>query len=394
MTPLIAVFSPATSYRPITLMWADLTAALREAGFMALSHETREGPDMFNDMQLVLHELISWPGPKAVISSNGGFLPQIAGPDGKPVNFTEQYDIPVWTLMIDEPTRHRSRLQKASQRSVVSYIDANHQSFIKDGDMERKGSVFFPHGSPVSMPKVIPSSRREEGLLFIGDVRMPPTPEAWVEESLEDETLQGIVFKVLEKALDPSNMQYSYMILKEQLEGAGLALDMEGMGALTAAIEEYVHMWTRFKTLSSIKRHSVDIFGSVEAAAQPHLTQHRLHGPISFMRGLVLMSQARFLLNPVRIFRAATHERIGYGLSHGCIPLATPSRLLSGQGNAAPLSLDILGDGNDDDRIDEYLGMGKSADDFQAAAMERNDAEHSWRVRVEKVREIIDLLHG
>ena len=102
------------------------------------------------------------------------------------------------------------------------------------------------------------------------------------------------------------------------------------------------------------------------------------------------MREARFLLNPVAVFKTGGHPRLTYGLAHGCLPFATPTAFCEAAGpDEPPLAFDLRGDGADDDRLAE-ADAPPDLDDRQAAVMRSYAARHSWARCAEEARDLLD----
>ena len=373
---IMAVFiSPAYGYRPVNMMWEDLSAALRQKGVHAQSYTAREGPDMLSDMRFVLKDLIDWPGLKVLVSCNGGMLPQIPDENGHPVLFAERFGIATWTLMIDEPAGHFERLSAAPADSIVSYIDAQHRSFIADRALGRRGAFFMPHGGPPVTAAPIKSGERPATQIFLGDVHAERPYEQWLEESAPDLAGRGVLDKVAQRCLDPENMTYSYDHLVQVCREEGETLDRARIPDLVKRLEAYVHATTRYRVLASIKSHRVTIYGTVAEGAVKGLAHHDLQGPTAWSRGLAAMAQARFVISPVSVFRSGGHPRVTYGLSRGCLPFCTPTTLYTERED--PVAFALKGDGQDDDRL-AAAHASADLDAVQDAFMARYAGSHTW----------------
>lgn len=389
--PALILVSPAWPYRPINMMWADFAAELRRIGLHAMSYTARNtGKEMLQDMQGALQELIHWPGPKLILSCNGNFLPPVAREGGRLISFAERYGIPLWTLMIDEPALHASRLRAAPPNSFVTIVDSQHHGFVESRGLARKGIRFFAHGGPRPVSDVPRASERPLGPVFIGDVLEPPPYEAWLRETAGAATVRDSLDRAMRACLRPDCTRYSYQVLTAQFEADGITVPSDTLEAIVANMEIFIHQHRRLDILERITAHRVEIFGTVARGAAARLGQHRIHGRTSWARGVEAMRQARFLLNPVAVFKTGGHPRLTYGLANGCLPLATPTSFCDPVGtDDPPLAFDLMGDGSDDDRIADAAAL-PDLDDRQAAVVASYAARHGWDRRAREARELID----
>ncbi len=390
--PLVIAVSPPTPYRPINQMWADLTAALRAAGCHAMSYTPRnDEADMLQDMQQVLQDLVLWKGPRLILSCNGSFLPPVEKQNGRLVSFGERYNVPLWTLMIDEPARHSPRLRAAPESSFVTIVDEQHRRYVEEAGLGRKGIAFFGHGGPEPLADPTPTSERAPNQVFIGDVTAPPPYEEWLGRISQDTAIQEVVDRVVTRCLDPQCRHCSHLVLEAVCAETGQALSANMRDRVIAHVEIYIHQRRRLEILEGIREHSIDIFGQVTPDAAPRLQHHRLHGKASWARGIEAMRAARFVLNPVAVFKTGGHPRLTYGLANGCLPFTTPTRFCEGITDRGGVDFDLLGDGGDDERL-AAAHAARDIDDIQRAMIEAYAGRHSWGQRVDSVRHIAETL--
>ena len=383
------LISGASVVEPIHRMWSDLTYALRARGIQALNFGMTNREFNANDFRDVLKDLAFWKGPKLLISPGAGTLIPTDTGDGRQRPFAEVYDIPVLSLLIDIPARFHWRLDHSYERSVITCVDQDYLPMIEDMGYPCRGTGFFPHGGPPPYPATIRSSDRALDVVFVGQVWPAMEEEEWLDEITETDHERQVMTEARRLCLREKSGIYS--AFKTAMEASGQPIERDRIIHFLTRLERHIHTYSRLHMLKNLTSVTVDIYGGMDDRVKAALSHHRLHGPVTFSKGLEIMANAKVILNPVSVFRHGGHERIFYALSRGAIVASTETSFLQKEQENGLGMARIELDRDNDDTLSALLS-GKNLDDVQQAGVDHYRLNHLWDHRIDLLTPILQKL--
>ena len=324
--PQCLLLTTLTLRASIDTMFGDLADALRRLGVHTrVVADAPQAPNLPLVHGLV-GELRDYDGPRFIIDNNAKSRLTAQGADGKPIFIHDVWNIPRLSIFESNPIHHLGEMAQLPRNSAMTVIDAAHLEVFDAFDIKPRAAAFMPHAGPPPLDDVLPIKERAIDVLFIGNVKDVPAPDAWIEALACPAETKPAVARVIAQRWQITS-DSSAAMLRQALVEIGVAPDLRRDLALNGAIELYVNNLKRRELLSSITGAKLTVCGEVEAklSNDEHVT---VTGPVSFVKTLQLMDNAKLVLNTMP-FRSGGHERIFYGLSRGAAILSDFSQLIA-----------------------------------------------------------------
>lgn len=383
--PQCLLLTTLTLRASIDTMFGDLADALRRAGiFTRAIADVPQAPNLPLVHGLV-GDLRDYDGPRFIIDNNAKSRLTAQGADGKPVFIHDVWNIPRLSIFESNPIHHLGQMAQMPRNAAATVIDAAHLDAFAACDIPLRAAQFLPHAGPPPLARVLAMAERPIDVLFIGNVKDVPAPEAWVAALACPAEMKPAVAQVIAQRWQASEAS-SAALLARALGESGVTPEPRRDLALNGVIELYINNLKRRELLASITQGRIVVCGEVEATL-PNAERIAATGPATFATALQLMDNAKLVLNTMP-FRHGAHERVFYGLSRGAAILSDYSQLLAEPAAdragiaffpATPAALD--------DTIAALLAG--PLDDAVAAGRRWYAPRHTWDQRA---RQIVDLM--
>jgi glycosyltransferase involved in cell wall biosynthesis len=386
--PQCLLLTTLTLRASIDTMFCDLADALRRLGIHTRAHvDVPQAPNV-----ALLHGLVGdlrdYDGPRFIIDINAKSRLTAQAADGKPVFIHDAWNIPRLSIFESNPVHHLGQLAELPRNAALTVVDAAHLQTLDAFDIAPRAAQFMPHAGPPPLARVLPMVERPIDVLFIGNVKEVPAPEAWVAALACPPALKPAVAEVIARRWDAAS-EDSAAMLATALAATGIASEPRRDLALAGAIELYVNNLKRRELLASITRARLVVCGEVEAKLA-NAEQIKVTGPASFVTALQLMDNAKIVLNTMP-FRTGGHERIFYGLSRGAAILSDPSRLIA-EPAAAGAGIAVFP--QEPAALDDTIAalLARPLDDAVARGRRWYAARHSWDHRAQQILDLVTPL--
>lgn len=386
--PQCLLLTTLTLRASIDTMFVDLADALRRLGI-----HTRALADAPQTPNLPLvHGLVGdlrdYDGPRFIIDNNAKSHLTAQGADGKPIFIHDVWNIPRLSIFESNPIHHLGQMAQMPKNAAMTVIDGAHVDVLDAFGIARRAAQFMPHAGPPPLERILPMRERPIDVLFIGNVKDVPEPEAWVAALGCPVDLKPAVAQVIARRWQATADSSAAMLL-QALAATGVAPEPRRDLALTGTIELYVNNLKRRELLSSITGAQLVVCGEVETKL-PNAERIAVTGPASFVKALQLMDNAKLVLNTMP-FRSGAHERVFYGLSRGAAILSDYSRLI-----AAPAEeqLGIAIFPPEPAALDDIVAglLAHPLDDAVAAGRRWYAQRHTWDHRAQQILELMTPL--
>lgn len=226
-------------------------------------------------------------------------------------------DRPKFSLMVDHPLSH-PQVAQVGPRTVLGCIDAAHAAIRGYADVP---VIFCPHGGPDPVDGVL-DLPRDIDCLFVGNL-LPPPPAAnqWEELALT------VGRQVAYECCDP----FDPLVAALEQQGVGLAqMGLDSFARLLNLATNEAQRLARIAVIRSIPKCALHVVGQLDAdVSQDFPPWAVVHGfNASFVQSCQLMARSRVVLNVAQKFPAGSHERVWYGMAHGCAVVSSPSSFM------------------------------------------------------------------
>jgi hypothetical protein len=323
--PQCLLLTTLTLRASIDTMFCDLGDALRRRGvYTRTLVDVPQAPNVALAHGLV-GELRDYDGPRFIIDINAKSRLQGQGADGKPVFIHDAWNIPRLSIFESNPIHHLSQMAEMPAAAAVAVIDDAHRAVFDAFDIKTHGVDFLAHAGPPPLATILPMAERPIDVLFLGNVKDVPEPEAWIDAlpcaSMLKPAIAAIVAQRWQATPDGVADALTHALIAQ-----GIAAEPRRDLALGCTIEIYINNLKRIELLRSIDTGRITVAGEI-GIALPNAAHITATGPIGFVEALQLMDNAKIVLNTMP-FRSGAHERIFYGLSRGVFSLSDYSTLL------------------------------------------------------------------
>ena len=274
-------------------------------------------------------ELRDYDGPRFIIDNNAKSRLTAQGADGKPVFIHDAWNIPRLSIFESNPIHHLGQMAQLPRNAALTVIDTAHVEVLDAFGISRRAVAFMPHAGPPPLDTVLPIKERAIDVLFIGNVKDVPAPDAWVAALACPAELKLRPWRASSRNDGRSPTTAAPRCCNKRLPkpASRLRLARRDLALNGATIELYVNNLKRRELLSSITAAKLTVCGEVETKL-PNAEHVTVTGPVSFVKTLQLMDNAKIVLNTMP-FRSGGHERIFYGLSRGAAILSDFSQLIA-----------------------------------------------------------------
>lgn len=385
--PQCLLLTTLTLRASIDTMFGDFADALRRLGIHTrIVADAPQAPNLPLVHGLV-GELRDYDGPRFIIDNNAKSRLTAQSADGKPIFIHDVWNIPRLSIFESNPVHHLEQLAQMPRNAAMTVIDAAHGEVLDAFGISRRATQFMPHAGPPPLDRVLPMGERAIDVLFIGNVKDVPPPDAWVASLSCADDLKPAIARVIARrwtARDGCAAMVSRALAED-----GITPEPRRDLVLAGTIELYVNNLKRRELLSSITGPNITICGEVETKL-PNTDRANAIGPVSFVKTLQLMDNAKIVLNTMP-FRSGAHERIFYGLSRGAAILSDYSELIA-EPAADRLGIAIFP--QEPAALDEAIAglLAHPLDDAVAAGRRWYAQRHTWDHRAQQILDLMTPL--
>jgi glycosyltransferase involved in cell wall biosynthesis len=383
--PQCLLLTTLTLRASIDTMFCDLADALRRFGVHTRAiADAPQAPNLPLVHGLV-GELRDYDGPRFIIDNNAKSRLTAQAADGSAVFIHDAWNIPRLSIFESNPIHHLGPLTQRPRNLAVTMIDETHLGVLDAFAIAPRAAQFMAHAGPPPIERVLSMAERPIDVLFIGNVKEMPAPEAWVAALACAAEMKPAIARVVARRWERSP-DSTAALLSSALAERGLALEPRRDLAVAGTIELYTNNLKRRELLGAVTRGRLVVCGEVEAKL-PQSEHVVVTGPASFVTALQLMDNAKLVINTMP-FRTGAHERVFYGLSRGAAILSDYSRLLA---KPAEAGAGIAFFPEEPAALDDTVAalLARPLDDAVAAGRRWYAQRHTWDQRAQQ---IVDLM--
>ena len=293
--------------------------------------------------------------------------------------------LPRFSLMVDHPASH-AHAASFDARNLLGVIDRGHAGGVAFGSARR---VFVPHGGPLEA--LAPGGgERPVDIVFSGnidaDTALPP--EEFIGGSPE---VLAIAKSALARSLDggeePSRALDAALAEKGFRAGD---LGAEGYATVLGFVTGYSQSVIRERVLGRLRGFTVSLIGNFCARlARSFPDSFTIVKPLDFSEVRALYGRSKLCLNICHKFTDGSHERIWYGMAHGCAVLTNTTPYLQEYFSDTDNILFYTGADPGPERLREVVASGR-AGEIARAALPVYLAHHTWKHRAKTIVEAMN----
>lgn len=230
--------------------------------------------------------------------------------------------LPFFSLMVDNPIYHVSRLDGKIEHHVVGYVDRSYIRYHQANLPKHLKSVFLPHAGSYCPyeTKDMEFGERPIPVLFTGsywDLR-------YFEQILSEmpAAASGLAGDAIDICLASDCLPIDIALEKALEQKRIRATNPQDILKLLVLISNYIRAFRRQQCLRLCSQgdYPIHVYGDNWDRC-PFKDRLNIHGPVDFPAALKLMTQAKIVLNISAVVPEGSHERVFSSMLNGAVSL-------------------------------------------------------------------------
>lgn len=240
----------------------------------------------------------------------------------------EQFEIPVYNIVVDHPLYYHSHLSKPVRRYYHIGIDRNHLAYVEKYYSDVKNCGFLPLAGTELTEE---AEKRDISVLFAGNYQNPEKFKCYIERI--DEEYTQFYYKIIDEILKNPKITLEEAARKFCIQEMGEISDKDFADVMAhmSFLDLYVRNTKRGNVIRTLLEAgiTVDVVGNGwETLKCGHGENLKIHPQADTKTCLRLMKQAKIALNVMPEFKDGAHDRIFSSILNGAVSVSDTSQYL------------------------------------------------------------------